>query len=239
MDTHLLAYLAGSLDADGSFGMKRSTYHQRVRGDSNNPVYSERVALRQVTPQVPELLKAAFGGNLRRDKPQTPNSRSGYHWMISDLNASNACELLLPYLRIKHRQARIILELRESKAPGYRSYAYWFEREYPDWPDMELINTQEAQQILGYANRGSVSQAISNGLLLALPHDNVATMRPRICKALVELVAENQRTAGNAPSRPPALIAWRERLYQEIRELNKVGVNGTPLYHKTGFYTPA
>jgi hypothetical protein len=51
-----LAYLAGAI------GIKRSTYAMRVRGDAGAPTFSERVALRQVTPEIPTMLKAHFGG---------------------------------------------------------------------------------------------------------------------------------------------------------------------------------
>ena len=60
-----LAYLAGAMDSDGCISVKRSTYAMRVRGDAGTPVFSERVIFKQVTPEIPTLLKELFGGSLR------------------------------------------------------------------------------------------------------------------------------------------------------------------------------
>src|SRR6184192_74603 len=70
-----LAYLAGAMDSDGWFGIKRSTYHQRVRGDAVNPAYQERLGLKQVAPTVPTMLRNCFGGSLSQARGQTPNSK--------------------------------------------------------------------------------------------------------------------------------------------------------------------
>jgi len=130
----ICAYLAGAIDSDGSIGIKRSTYHQRVRGDARNAVFIERVMLKQVTPQIPELLHQTFGGHLKLQKPACgKNGRPLYAWQFT-----------IPCL-------------------------------------------------------------------------------------LVEYVKSIQ-TEGRKLSRPPQLIAWRERICHEIRELNRIGVNGTAIH---------
>lgn len=238
MDTHVLAYLAGCMDSDGSFGIKRSTYQMRVRGDATQATYSERIDLRQVTTQVPYLLRETFGGYVLMEKPGTDNSKPGFAFHASDLNASKACELLLPYLRIKRRQAEILLELRATKDSKYWQHSYWFEQERPDWRESEMVTRSEAAEILGYKTEG-ISQCIQNGTLLALPWDHTGIPKPRIPRLLVERLAVAPRGKRGTYPRPPELMAWRDRLYQEIRELNKVGINGTHLYYRTGAYTPA
>lgn len=236
MDNVLLAYLAGAIDSDGSIGIKRSTYHRRVRGDASNPTYSERVMLKQVTPQIPTLLKECFGGTYRLENASTRDGKPLYSFQVTDKQAAEACRLLLPYLRVKHRQAEIVLELRESKDSRYQRVSYWFVKEHPDWQDMELITTSEASAILGYGTL-SVLQAARNGTIIGLPGSNGGHERPRFPRLLVERLAQNTGQGGGQ-CRPAELIQWRERLCEEMRELNKNGVVGTSLYRREGPHKP-
>ena len=64
MNSLIFAYIAGALDSDGYFTIRKSTYGMRVTKDCVNPVYSASVGIRQVTPQVPELMKEMFGGTI-------------------------------------------------------------------------------------------------------------------------------------------------------------------------------
>jgi hypothetical protein len=90
MSNLILAYLAGAIDSDGTIGVKRSTYAMRVRGDATQPVFSERVALRQVTPIIPELLRDLFGGSLYMTKPYAERGKPLYSWAATDLRAVDA-----------------------------------------------------------------------------------------------------------------------------------------------------
>lgn len=239
MDQLTLAYLAGAMDADGYFSIKKSTYHIRVRGDAVNAVYSEKMGLKQVTPIVPLLLQEAFGGSYRQDRAQTENSKPMFGWTATDQNAARVCESLLPYLRIKPAQARKVLELRESKKPGYGKLGYWFLKEFPDWQAMELITTGEAAALLNYKSREMVSQAIRLGMLVGLPYDYSGNERPRVPRLLVERALELRGKDERCRLLPKELVEWRARLWAEVRELNKIGVNGTPIYHRSGPYAPA
>lgn len=244
----LLAYLAGAIDSDGSIGIKKSTYAIRVRGDARNAVYSERIMLKQITPQVPLLLKETFGGYLSVQGPGTRNSKPMHSWQCTDRNAAHAAKLLLPFLRIKNEQARVILELRSTKEVGpHMHMGYWFGMEHPDWREGELLTVDEANELLGYTNRGSISQALKNGTLIGLPYDYSGVSRPRFPRLLVQQLADFCSRNGEVQAdgrasrstKPPQLYAWRDRLYQRVRELNKTGIEGTPTYHLTGYHTPA
>ena len=109
------AYIAGCLDCDGSFGIKRSTYAMRVRGDAGQPIFSERILFAQVKPEVPMLLKELFGGSHGIDKSRTANSKPIHRWYITDRQAVECVNAVLPYLRIKKQQAELLLKLRELK----------------------------------------------------------------------------------------------------------------------------
>lgn len=237
LDTDL-AYLAGAMDSDGYFSIKKSTYHQRIRNDANNAVYSEKIGLKQITPDVPQMLHQHFGGCMSFAKGQTENSKPLHVWTATDKNAAEACCLLLPFLRVKRCQADRLIELRKSKGEPYGQFGYWFEQEFPGWRTMELLTTTEVVTILGYAGPGMVSQAVRNGTLLSLPYDHSPSEKPRVPRLLVERLRDHaaQSKDGRGRNRPAQLIAWRERLWLEVRELNKIGVNGTPVYHRTGAY---
>lgn len=114
MDVATLAYLAGAIDSDGTIGIKRSTYAMR-HGNGGQPTYSERVALRHVTPQIPHLLRDTFGGGLRVEAPQGPNRRPMWSWTVTDLRAAECLRALRPYLKVKTAQADTALALRVVK----------------------------------------------------------------------------------------------------------------------------
>lgn len=114
-DDLLYAYLAGAIDSDGCITVKRSTYAMRVRGDAGAPIFSERVMLKQVTPEIPTLLRDTFGGSLRVDRPTAARGRPLHAWQATDLRAAVCLKALLPFLRIKRAQALNCLALRASK----------------------------------------------------------------------------------------------------------------------------
>lgn len=110
-----LAYLAGAIDSDGTIGIRRSTYAMRIRHDAGAAIYSERVALRQVSPIIPQMLKGHFGGSLYMTKPSVPRGKPLFSWAATDLRAVACLTALLPYLRLKREQASNCLTLREIK----------------------------------------------------------------------------------------------------------------------------
>lgn len=236
-----LAYLAGAIDSDGYISIKRSTYHLRVRGDAVNALYHEIVGLKQVTPHIPDLLKTTFGGSLGIDKPSTVNGKALYRWHVTDKSATDAIVALLPYLRVKKRQADLVIELRESKGGHYWQAAHWFAIEYPNWREMEMLTTDEANTLLRYKHPNNLSQAVRNGTLLALPYNHAGRwegQQPRYPRVLVERVASQRGRGGRANVQAPELIAWKERLYTEVKGLNRIGIGEHPISMRTGPYTP-
>ena len=234
----LYAYLAGCMDSDGYFTIKKSTYHMRVTGDAKNPIYSESVGLRQVTPQVPYLLKDVFGGLVTITSGHSENSKPLYNFRATDKVAFALCSELLPYLLIKIDQAQTLIELRDAKQNIYEQHAYWFVKEFPDWQNMEMIDAKEVSHILGYSKNSSVvSRAIMNGTLLAKPLVRTGPKStPRFPKELILRLKENSQNGKYG--KPKELMDWRDSLYQRTRELNKIGINGTSVYHRTGVHAP-
>lgn len=115
MDSHLLAYLAGIIDADGTIGIKRSTYSMRIRGDATVPMYSERIAVRQVEPDAIALLHDLFGGYRGINRPSAVRGKPLHSWQVTDKKAVACLKAIRPYLRLKARQADNALALRAVK----------------------------------------------------------------------------------------------------------------------------
>lgn len=111
----LLAYLAGIIDADGTIGIKRSTYAKRVRKDATQAIYSERICLKQVRHEAVDLLFETFGGSRYTEKSYSKNGKPLHVWQVSDLKAANCARRIRPYLRLKYLQADVCLELRALK----------------------------------------------------------------------------------------------------------------------------
>jgi hypothetical protein len=111
----LIAYLAGAIDSDGTIGVKKSTYAMRVRKDSTQPSYSERLCLRQVQKNIPQLLKDNFGGSLYLMKSSAEKGKPLFSWSITDKKAYDCIQALLPYLLVKRAQALNLIELRKIK----------------------------------------------------------------------------------------------------------------------------
>jgi hypothetical protein len=113
-----LAYLAGVMDSDGFFTIKRNTQSMRKHKDSKNPTYQERVGLKQVQPEAVELIYSLFGGYRSIQKPSAKNGKPLHSIGLSCKKAVVFIEAVLPYLLLKKKQAQILIELRKSIEQG-------------------------------------------------------------------------------------------------------------------------
>lgn len=99
-----LAYCAGVIDSDGCI---------TIRCDKRHRTYSPRVQVNQVEPQAIQLLNRLFGGSSGKQRPHAKNGRWLYCWEVGHAKAEIVLQALLPFLRIKRRQAQNALDLRE------------------------------------------------------------------------------------------------------------------------------
>lgn len=113
-----LAYIAGLMDADGYFTIKRNTYSVRVIKDCVNPTYSERVGIKQINNEAIEIIYNNFGGYYHIEKPSCENGKRLYALEIRNLKAHEFIKQIYPYLIIKKKQASILLELRKEIQKG-------------------------------------------------------------------------------------------------------------------------
>ena len=121
-DALLLAYLAGIVDGEGSISILPNQWRRKVLG--RNPCYSEQVAVGNTNLEVLQLLKETFGGYIGIQKPRSEHRRQFYLWSVGDKGAIKVLDALIPYLRIKKRQAEFCLQLRAIKNRGRNVNTY-------------------------------------------------------------------------------------------------------------------
>ena len=122
-----LAYIAGILDGEGYIGIKKTTTRRNGRV---NPQYQERVQVRMVDKGAIEFLADMLGGNYYKEKPSSTNGRPLYCYQTSDLQAVTILKKVLPYLRVKNRNALAVLELRKRKECPHKiaTQGQWVDR---------------------------------------------------------------------------------------------------------------
>ncbi len=95
------AYLAGIIDGEGCITVcKSSRYDNRVI----------TVAVAMNDREAIDILFEHFGGCLFELKKQNPKWNDGWRWAVKQRKAKVVLEAVLPYLRIKDRQAILALE---------------------------------------------------------------------------------------------------------------------------------
>ena len=100
-----LAYAAGIVDGEGCISIVALRTGVRAHGVD----YSLLFVVRMIDPSAVFFLKEMFGGGLSVQKNKPPR-RPIYNWGLSTKPASRALKLLLPYLRVKKKQAELAIE---------------------------------------------------------------------------------------------------------------------------------
>lgn len=112
------AYLGGAMDADGWFCIRRVP--AKPEAHRYNTTYFVFIGFCQIQEEIPRLLHKEFGGTLQLRNRQEQRRRKSngwkpnYYWVATSQQAHNAIKVLLPFLRIKRRQAELCLELQDS-----------------------------------------------------------------------------------------------------------------------------
>lgn len=98
-DESTLAYSAGVIDSDGCIVVRKSSFAPMIQ-------------VGQVRPEAIQLLSTTFGGHhWTQHSPSHANLKPQFKWAVSHRAAAITAELLLPHLRIKRRQAEIVIRV--------------------------------------------------------------------------------------------------------------------------------
>ena len=107
------AYMAGILDGEGSFYIGNYSAN-RKNGDKH---YQTNLKVSCTDKILIDWIFDTFGGirHLYTHKQTPKNSRKPVHgWQCSGDRLQHICEVVLPYLTIKKRQAEILIEMRKT-----------------------------------------------------------------------------------------------------------------------------
>lgn len=109
-----LAYIAGLVDGEAYIGIKKSRANKHLTGRVN-PGYHERIQVRMVDESAIKFIAETLGGWYYKEKASVAKGRPLYSYQASDKAAAKILRLLLPYLKVKKRNALTVLELRKHK----------------------------------------------------------------------------------------------------------------------------
>ena len=104
----LYAYLAGAIDLDGRISIRRA---RRGARQEIGYYYSVAIALSDSDPTVPDLLQATFPARRVQYEAKNRKQLAWHMWEAVGQSAQEPLIGLLPYLRIRHRQAELALLL--------------------------------------------------------------------------------------------------------------------------------
>ncbi len=209
MNKEELAYCAGVIDSDGCITIKQKRVSSRRGKAVDQRTYSAAIFVRQVEPGAVTLLHSLFGGSIGVRQPSIPGGRDLLHWEVTCRKAVKCAATLVKRLRIKRKQAEIILEfdklMRDHKA---RKRVTWFKWEKGE----ETITPIEAAAMKG-VDPASVYQMISKKTLPVRRNGR----RVRIAKRFWQKYQCGDPSRGRLP---PEYVALRNDIVKKIRGLN-------------------
>lgn len=104
----LYAYLAGAIDIDGRISIRRTRRRDRRR---IGYYYTATIALSESDPTLPDLLQTTFPARRMEYQAKNRKQRAWHMWEAVGPSAKEPLVCLLPYLRIRRRQAELALSL--------------------------------------------------------------------------------------------------------------------------------
>lgn len=110
--TQQIIWAAGFIDGEGTLTIKR---YRRGKSISYQPYISCTQVNKPVNAEAIEELKTLFGGSIHKWKVKNVKWANVTSWSVVSQDAKRCVNALLPYLRIKTRQARLILKFFDLK----------------------------------------------------------------------------------------------------------------------------
>lgn len=111
-----LSYLAGLFDGEGCVNMGKKT---------NKGSYKIRVCIYNSNNEVMEWLQSIIPGLLYKSKSKT-KSKDIWQWTLGDYKAELFLTAIIPYIRIRKKQAQIALDCLSKKKKGYSDLSEQF-----------------------------------------------------------------------------------------------------------------
>jgi hypothetical protein len=108
-----LAWTAGIIDGEGSIFVMTQKRLDRER-DTN---YILRVSVQSTDPYMSAELKRMFpdGAEFGVQRRNNPNHSDTLKWQLNGRKAAKFLTMILPYMRVKHEQAKLAIEFQQLK----------------------------------------------------------------------------------------------------------------------------
>ena len=107
----LYAYLAGAIDIDGRIIIERVHGYRRRSDGRQVSYYKATIKLSDSSPMLPDLLQTTFPARRLQYEAKNRKQAEWHMWEAVNQSAHEPVVRLLPYLRLKHRQAELALTL--------------------------------------------------------------------------------------------------------------------------------
>ena len=107
----LYAYLAGAIDIDGRIFIGRVQGYRRRKDGRQVPYYIATISLSDSSPVVPDILQATFPARRLQYEAKNRRQTAWHMWEAVNQSAHEPVVRLLPYLRVRRRQAELALTL--------------------------------------------------------------------------------------------------------------------------------
>jgi len=109
---HMLSYLAGVFDGEGSICIIRIS---PKKGKRPTPTYRGVVEIAMTERLILQLFQNIFGGDIYQHKPRNPQNKLVYLWRIRDFRCIAFLNDLMPFLILKHPQAEVMMHFLKNK----------------------------------------------------------------------------------------------------------------------------
>lgn len=111
-----LSYIAGFIDGEGCLTV---SFSKRPR---NVTVFSARVVIVNTDKPIINWLLKKIGGSCRKKQNPKAHHKMSYHVTLSAQHrVVKFLKAIYPYLKVKKRQAKIIINILNHRSKGYRS----------------------------------------------------------------------------------------------------------------------
>jgi hypothetical protein len=158
IDPLVLSYLAGTIDADGHITVSRSVRTNGKRYTHSPTYYHPRIGFTSTDTVVPDLLKETFGGSLCTHTPKNKNHKKVIIWAVGTSDSGRIATALLPYLRLKLKQAELVIELchlidaqhaeqKLSQKPPYRITCEQLSERERLWVEVTKLNQPRNRRV--------------------------------------------------------------------------------------------
>ena len=107
----VFAYLAGVLDIAGQVGIRRKLGYRRQTDGRAMAYFVASISLSDASPVVPDILQAAFPARRLVYKAKNRKQTEWHMWEATNRAAREPLLRIIPYLRLKRRQAELALSL--------------------------------------------------------------------------------------------------------------------------------